>query len=200
VERGIHVAVELGTVAVVVRPWEVQWAADRVAKASVRLVTSIAFPHGAESTDVKVFQAARAVTEGADEIDVVMNVGAFLSGEIDYVLKDLSDVVGAVHPVPVKVLIESAFLDPSQVIDATKIAVDAGAAFVKNGTGFSPRGAVPLEIALLRATVGDSAGVKAAGGIRDLDTALALIKAGANRLGTSSTLAIAEEWRARSRA
>jgi deoxyribose-phosphate aldolase len=197
VERGIEDALELDTVAVVVRPWEVRWAADKVADTNVRLVTSIAFPHGAESTNVKLFQAERAIADGADELDVVMNVGAFLSGDVEYVLKDLSGVVGAAHPVAVKVLIETAFLDPSQVIYAAKIAVDAGAAFVKNGTGFSPRGAVPLEIALLRATVGESTGVKAAGGIRDLDAALALIKAGANRLGTSSTQAIAEQWRAR---
>jgi deoxyribose-phosphate aldolase len=197
VDRGIELALALRTAAVVVRPWEVRSAKDKIADSNVRLVTSIAFPHGAEPTDVKVFQAEHAASDGADEIDVVMNVGAFRSGDLDYVLKDLSSVVGAVSPpILVKVLIESAYLDPSQVVDAAGIAVDAGAAFVKNGTGFSPRGAVPLEIALIRATVGNSIGVKAAGGIRDLDTAMTLIQAGANRLGTSSTQTIADQWRA----
>lgn len=197
VERGLEVALELHTAGVVVRPWEVRRASDVVANSGVLLVTYIGFPHGGERIEAKVAQAEHAAADGANEVDVLMNIGAYRSGDVDYIRKELTSVIDAVRPVPVKVLIESAYLRPSQVVEASKIAAEAGAAFIKNGTGYSPRGADATEIALVRATVGDSVGVKAAGGIRDLDTALELISAGANRLGTSATTALVEQWRAR---
>lgn len=196
VQRGLEVALELHTAGVVVRPWEARHAAEVVANSGVLLITYVGFPHGGEPIGVKVAQAEHAVADGADEIDVLMNIGAYRSGDVDYVREELTSVIAAIQPIPVKVLLESAYLHPAQVVEASRIAEECGAAFIKNGTGYSPRGAEATEIALIRATVGKSVGVKAAGGIRDLDTALGLIRAGANRLGTSSTVALMEEWRA----
>jgi deoxyribose-phosphate aldolase len=195
---GIRTAVELGAANVVVRPWEVRWARDRVPAGSTHLGTSISFPHGDEPTRVKVLAAATAVEDGADEIDVVMNVAAFCSGELGLVADELRQIVECARPAIVKVILETAYLDRAQVVAAARLVADAGADFVKNGTGYSPRGATAAETALIRASVPAGVGVKAAGGIRSLDAALALIDAGATRIGTSATSALAAEWHARS--
>ena len=193
VAAGIQLAQRLGTAVVVVRPWEVSWAAHQLQGSGPVLVTYVGFPHGTERTDVKVRQAESAVADGAREIDVVMNVGAFRSGDLAYVESELSKVISAVAPIPVKVILETALLSRDGVVEASRLAAGAGAAFVKNGTGFSPRGADVAEIAAMRAAVGPRVGVKAAGSIRHLDTVLELLAAGANRIGTSATATIADE-------
>jgi deoxyribose-phosphate aldolase len=193
VAAGIQLAQRLGTAVVVVRPWEVSWAAEQIQGSPQTLVTYVGFPHGTERTDVKVRQAESAAADGAGEIDLVMNVGAFRSGDLAYVEAELREVISTVVPIPVKVILETAFLSSDGVVEASRLAAAAGAAFVKNGTGFSPRGADVAEIAAIRAAVGPVVGVKAAGSIRHLDTVLELLAAGANRIGTSATATIAEE-------
>lgn len=196
VAAGIDLAVSLGTAAVVVRPWEVAWAARRMNGSRQRLVSTVGFPHGTDRSNVKVGQAMDAVTEGADELDVVMNIGAFRSGDHAYAEDELRRVIDAVGGTPVKVIVESAYLTPTELIDAVLMAAAAGAAFVKNGTGFSPRGAQEAEISLMRAVLPREIGVKASGGIRQLEALLRLVEAGASRIGTSSTASIAAEWQA----
>jgi deoxyribose-phosphate aldolase len=193
VAAGIELAQRLGTAVVVIRPWEVSWAAQQLQGLPPVLVTYVGFPHGTERTDVKVRQAESAVADGAREIDVVMNVGAFRSGDLAYVESELREIIGSVAPTPVKVILETAFLSREGVVAASRLAAGVGAAFVKNGTGFSPRGADVAEIAAMRDAVGPGVGVKAAGSIRHLDAVLELLAAGANRIGTSATAAIAEE-------
>ena len=193
VAAGIQLAGRLGTAVVVVRPWEVRWASELMAGSAQTLVTYVGFPHGTERTDVKVRQAESAVVDGAREVDVVMNVGAFRSGDLAYVDAELREVIATVAPVPVKVILETAYLSPNGVLEASRLAAAAGAAFIKNGTGFSPRGADVAEIAAIREAVGPGVGIKAAGSIRHLKTVLQLLAAGANRIGTSATATIAEE-------
>lgn len=197
VAAGIDTALELGVAHIVVRPWELPWARRLVPAGRTHVGTSISFPHGDEPTAIKVAAATAAVAAGADEIDVVMNVAAFRSGDREYVVDELRRIVVGGRPAIVKVIIESAYLDDEQVLDAARAAVEAGADFVKNATGYSPRGATPEEVARIRAAVPSRVGVKAAGGIRTLSAALALLSAGASRLGTSSTVGIADEWRRR---
>lgn len=197
IAQGIESGVDLGVANVVVRPWEVRWARERVPAGPTHLGTSISFPHGDEPTRVKLLAATTAVEDGADEIDVVMNVAAFRSGELELVADELRQIVECAPGTIVKVILETAYLDREQVVAAARLVAAAGADFVKNGTGYSPRGATPEEIALIRASVPAAMGVKAAGGVRSLDAALALIEAGASRIGTSATTVLAAEWRAR---
>ena len=195
VADGIDAACSLGTATVVVRPWEISWAKELIAGRGPLLCTSISFPHGAGATSSKVRETLTAIGCGADEIDVVMNVGAFRSGCLDYVLEDIAAVVEAADGRPVKVIIETGYLSRDDVVTAANLVVASGAAYVKNGTGYSPRGATTAETKLLRQTVPAAVRVKAAGGIRTLASMLELVHAGASRIGTSSTMAIADEWR-----
>lgn len=195
VAEGIEAACSLGTATVVVRPWEVAWAKELIAGRGPVVCTSISFPHGAGATSTKVGETLTAIESGADEVDVVMNVGAFRSGRLDYVLDDLSAVVEAADQRTVKVIIETGYLSRDEVVTAANLVATSGAAYVKNGTGYSPRGATTDETRLLRQTVPAGVRVKAAGGIRTLVSMLELIEAGAARIGTSSTVAIANEWR-----
>jgi deoxyribose-phosphate aldolase len=135
--------------------------------------------------------------QGAVEMDVVVNIGALRGGDLRFVRDELAGICYAVAPTPVKVILETAYLTPEQVEAGCRIVVEARGAFVKNGTGYSPRGAEAGEIALMRRVVGDSIGVKAAGGVRTLDAMLGMLAAGACRVGATATAAIAAEWRAR---
>jgi len=197
VEAGVDVAIEWQTATVCCRPADLPLVVSRLRHTVVAACTVIGFPHGSHLPSVKKHEAMEAVDQGAAEVDVVLNFAAFLSGDVRYVRDELSDLVYAVAPTPVKVILETGYLTPEQVEAACRIAVEARAAFVKNGTGFSPRGAEPGEIALMRRTVGDTVGVKASGGIRSLGQMLALLAAGACRIGASGTAAIGTEWRAR---
>ena len=140
---------------------------------------------------MKASAAATAVEDGAREIDTVLNFGALRSGQIDGVIEDIAAVVRAVPGIPVKVILETAALDDAQKRLACRIALDAGAAFVKTSTGFHPAGGATVhDVRLMRAAVGAGIGVKASGGIRTLDDARAMLDAGANRIGTSASAAI----------
>lgn len=152
----------------------------------VKVVAAIGFPLGGADSDTKRYETEVAVDNGAQEIDVVMNIGRFKSGDDKYVLRELRDVAEAADERVVKVIIEACLLTHEEKLRACELILDSGAHFVKTSTGFSTGGATVDDIKLLREAVGAKFGVKASGGIRDYATAVAFIEAGANRLGTSS--------------
>lgn len=160
----------------------------------VRVCTVIGFPLGATAPEVKAFEAARAVEAGADELDMVVAIGSLLDGRLDEVERDIAGVVTAAQGKLVKVILETALLDERALVHGCERARAAGAHFVKTSTGFGPGGATIEAVRTMRAVVGPSVGVKASGGIRDAATARAMIEAGANRLGTSASLAILDAW------
>jgi deoxyribose-phosphate aldolase len=156
----------------------------------VKIACVAGFPLGANSTDAKRFETEAAVDDGAHEIDVVLNIGRLKDGDDKYILRELCDVVEAANYNTVKVIIETCLLTHEEKIRACELIVESGAHFVKTSTGFSTDGATIDDVKLLRQTVGPKFGVKASGGIRDTATALAMIEAGATRLGTSNGVAI----------
>lgn len=156
----------------------------------VRVVAAIGFPLGGMDGDTKRYETEVAVDHGAQEIDVVMNIGRLKDGDDNYVLRELRDVAEAADERIVKVIIEACLLTRDDKLRACQLILDSGAHFVKTSTGYSSGGATVEDIKLLREFVGPDFGVKASGGIRDLAMAMALVEAGANRLGTSSAVAI----------
>jgi deoxyribose-phosphate aldolase len=183
-------AVRLGVHAVCVSPNLVDVAA-RCAPQGLAVASVCAFPSGAHRPEVKAFEAARAVRDGADEIDMVVDLGLVRSGQFDAVRAEVAGVVSAGAGALVKVIIEAAALDPEQIAAVCRAAVDAGAGFVKTSTGFHPAGGASVEaVRLMRSVVGADVGVKASGGIRTTEQALAMVAAGATRLGCSATQAI----------
>ncbi|MGO8836707.1 MAG: deoxyribose-phosphate aldolase [Limisphaerales bacterium] len=156
----------------------------------VKVGCAVGFPLGAMSGDAKRFETEAAVDDGAQEIDVVLNLGRLKDGDDKYVLRELCDVVEAADERPVKVILETCLLTREEKIRACGLVVESGAQFVKTSTGLGPGGATLDDVKLLRETVGPQIGVKAAGGIRDTHTVLAMIAAGATRLGTSASVAI----------
>jgi len=174
-----------------VQPCWVALAADALAGTNAAVVTVVGFPHGGDRPEVKARAATLAVAEGAGEVDMVLNIGALRSAHAGEVAVDIESVVRAVAGIPVKVILETATLTDEEKRLACRLAVGAGAAFVKTSTGFhASGGATVADVRLLRAAVGSRAGVKASGGIRSLADALAMIAAGANRIGTSASAAI----------
>lgn len=174
-----------------VQPCWVRMAARSLAGTRACVVSVVGFPHGCDRPEVKAHAAELAVGDGAGEIDMVMNLGALRSGDHAAVTADIDAVVRAVVGVPVKVILETSALDDSQKRLACRIAVAAGAAFVKTSTGFHPAGgALVADVRLMRAEVGEHIGVKASGGIRTLADVRAMLDAGANRIGTSASAAI----------
>jgi deoxyribose-phosphate aldolase len=156
----------------------------------VKVASVVGFPLGTMSGDVKRFETEVAVDDGAHEIDVVLNVARLKAGEDRYVLRELADVVEAADERIVKVILETCLLTDAEKVRACQLVVESGAHFVKTSTGFSTAGATVADVKLMRETVGPKFGVKASGGVRDAQTALAMIAAGATRLGTSSGIAI----------
>ena len=168
--------------------------ANRLAGTDVLTCTVVGFPLGAVATGVKVFETECAIRDGAQEIDMVLNVGAMKDKNYDYVLADIAAVKKACgDKAELKVIIETCLLDDEEKKKACELAVFAKADFVKTSTGFSKGGAVAEDVALMKAAVSGKAKVKASGGIRDYETAQKMIAAGADRLGTSKTLAIISE-------
>ncbi len=158
----------------------------------VKVAAVIGFPLGAMDADVKRFETEAAVDAGAQEMDVVLNLGRLRDGDDRLVLRELRDVVEAADELPVKVILEACLLTREEKLRACRLIVESGAAFVKTSTGFGHGGATVEDVKLLREAVGPNFGVKAAGGIRDTATALAMIEAGATRLGTSAGVAIVQ--------
>ncbi len=169
-------------------------AAKLLEGSEVKVCCVVGFPLGAMSTPAKAFEAQWAVEHGAQEVDMVLNVGAMISGEEEIVLRDIEAVVQAAHPKAiVKVILENCLLNDEQKIRACKLCVQAGAEFVKTSTGFSNGGATVEDVALMKRAVDGRAKVKAAGGIRTRQQALAMIEAGADRIGASAGIAICTE-------
>ena len=161
-----------------------------VEDSGVKVAAVVGFPLGAMDADAKRYETEIAIDMGAEEIDLVLNIGRLKEGDSKYVLRELRDVVEAADERPVKVIIESCLLTREEKILACELVVESGAHFIKTSTGFSTGGATIDDVKLLREHVGAKFGVKASGGIRDTKTALAMIEAGATRLGTSAGIAI----------
>ncbi len=176
---------------VCINPFWVPLAAMLLKGSKVNICTVIGFPLGAITSEAKADEAREAVRNGATEVDMVINIGALKSGQVDVVLHDIQCVVHAVkRSTVVKVILETGLLTDSEKVKACELCKEAGADFVKTSTGFGAGGATVEDVRLMRETVGEKMGVKASGGIRDYETAMAMIHAGANRIGASSGIAI----------
>jgi len=185
-------SIEYGCASVCVNPAYVPLVAKLLKNTGVKVCTVIGFPLGMNASEVKAFEAAYAEKQGAEELDMVINVGMLKAGNYDYVQKDIEAVVKASNGKLVKVIIETCLLTDEEKVKACELAKAAGADYVKTSTGFSTGGATVGDIALMRKTVGADMGVKASGGIRDYAAAKAMIDAGASRIGASSGKKIVE--------
>jgi len=183
-------ALEYHFASVCVNPCQAATAKKALQGSDVKVAVVIGFPLGATTTLTKDFEAREAILNGADELDMVINVGALKEGRDSFVEEDIRAVVEAAGQALVKVIIEACWLTDDQIVRACRLAVRAGAGFVKTSTGFGPAGAKVEQVRLMRAAVGAEIGVKAAGGIRTYQDAIAMIEAGANRLGTSAGISI----------
>lgn len=183
---------------VAINPAEVTTCVKLLEGSKVRTGAAIGFPLGQTTTECKAFETRDAIEKGATEIDTVINVRALQKGQLDIVKKEIEDMVSICKPAGVicKVILETCYLTDAEKETVCRIAKEAGVDFVKTSTGFGTAGATVEDVALMRRVVGPEIGVKAAGGIRDLDTALAMIKAGATRIGTSSGVSIVEAYKA----
>ncbi|HAB15808.1 MAG TPA: deoxyribose-phosphate aldolase [Verrucomicrobiota bacterium] len=190
VERLCQEARQHGFYAVCVNGSRVVQAAHWLEGTDVKIATVVGFPLGAMDADAKRFETDCVVDLGAQEVDVVLNIGRLKDGDERYVLRELRDVVEAAEGVPVKVILECCFLTDDEKRRACSLVVESGARFVKTSTGFGSAGATVSDVALLRECVGPKFGVKAAGGIRTRETAWAMLNAGATRLGTSASVAL----------
>lgn len=175
---------------VCINPGWVRTAADALRGSGVKVCTVVGFPLGATTTITKVMETRDSIAAGADEIDMVINIGALKNRQDDWVENDMAEVVRNAGGKIVKTIFETALLSDEEVVRASIMAKRAGADFVKTSTGFGPGGATSHHVALMRKTVGPSMGVKASGGIRDLETAREMIQAGATRIGASASVKI----------
>ena len=192
VAAGCDLAERFCVASVCVRPADVAYAAKRLAGSKVAVGTVIGFPHGATDSQIKVAEAKRALDAGAAELDVVINIGQVLSGNLPYVEYEMGGVIvaTALYDAKVKIILENCYLTDDQKRALCKMAVNIGADFVKTSTGFGTGGATLEDVALMRRAVEDKIAVKAAGGISDTATALAFLDAGCARIGCSATEAI----------
>ncbi len=191
-QQNAKMCIENGVFSMCVKPCDIKAAKELLKKSDVKVSCVLSFPHGADATPVKAFQAKQAIEDGTDEIDMVMNIGKFLSGDWEYVVEDIKAVVDVAHShgVLVKVIQESGYLTLEQVAKACELSYDAGADFVKTSTGFGPGKATTEIIEMMVKTVGDRMMVKASGGIRTWEDAVSFLKQGVDRLGIGSTDAV----------
>ncbi len=212
IERLCKEAVTYGFASVCVNPFYVPFAAEKLQDSKVRVCTVIGFPFGADSSLTKAFSAKDAVLNGADELDMVINISQAKNGNFEYVEDDIKSVVIAAKDagkelgkqITVKAILETCYLTDEEIVQASLVAKNAGADFIKTSTGFGtpktldgtilPNGASVHHVELMKKTVGDSVKIKASGSIRSVHVALELINAGADRLGTSSGLFIYQNW------
>ena len=190
VEKILSEAKEYDFASVCVNPTWVSLAAESLKDSDVKVCTVIGFPLGANTSAVKAFETKDAIANGADEIDMVINIGALKAGNDALVLDDIKAVVDASGDKLVKVIIETCLLTDDEKVRACQLSKEAGADYVKTSTGFSSGGATVADVALMRKTVGPDMGVKASGGARSYEDAIAFIEAGASRIGASSGVAI----------
>ena len=179
-----------------VPPCYVDEAVAAVAGTAIRVGIPIGFPLGGHTTAAKVAEAVEAVARGSSVLDMVINVSQLKSGDYDEVRRDIAEVVTATPNVEHKVILETCYLTQQDKLTACRLVVEAGADYVKTSTGFGPAGATVEDVRLMKTAVAGRVKVKASGGIRDWKTAQAMLEAGADRIGTSASLKIMEEWRA----
>ncbi len=196
IDRLCAEASKLGFWSVCVGSFYAKRAAENLRGSGVKVCSVVGFPLGFSPTRVKLAETKAAIKDGADEIDMVMNLGAFKSGDYDFVFQEIEDVVKTCHGAHklLKVIIECCYLNDDEKVGAARLAERAGADYVKTSTGFGTGGATVEDVALLKKSLAGSARIKAAGGIGTLEKALEMIKAGADRIGASSSVKIMEEW------
>ncbi|NLY20949.1 MAG: deoxyribose-phosphate aldolase [Tissierellia bacterium] len=188
-------AIEYKFKAVCVNPYWVRLCKEKLINSDVLVATVIGFPLGANTSKIKALETEDAIVNGANEIDMVINIGELKNGNYEAVLNDIKAVVEAAKDKAiVKVIIETALLNDEEIVKACELAKDAGANFVKTSTGFSTSGAKLEDVRLMKNTVGDELEVKASGGVSDIDTAIEMIKAGATRIGTSAGVKLSSEF------
>ena len=195
VEQLCAEALQYGFASVCVNPTHVALVAERLASSPVLTCAVVGFPLGATTTGQKVFETEQVVQAGAQEVDMVINIGALKDGDLQFVEQDIAEVVQAAHAghASCKVIIETVLLSDTEKVQACELSKRAGADFVKTSTGFSTSGATTADVALMRETVGAGLGVKASGGVRTAAKALAMVNAGANRIGSTKSVAIMDE-------
>jgi deoxyribose-phosphate aldolase len=194
--EGIKIALEYHVAAATVKPCYTSLAAEMLRGSSVRVDTVVGFPHGDETGEAKAFQTRQLIDLGAQEIDMVLNIGALLGGEDDLVRRDIAGVVEAAAGATVKVILEVTYLNDRQIVRACQLCEAAGAHFVKTSTGFAPAGYTIEALKLMRASVSQKVQVKAAHGVRSLAEALAVRAVGVTRFGATQTVKIMNEWEA----
>jgi deoxyribose-phosphate aldolase len=199
VRAGVELARRYGVASATVRPADVSWAVELLDGSDVFVSTVVGFPHGSSTTATKVFEAERALGDGARELDMVLNIGRLKSGLADDVRGDVAAVVSVAADggASVKVILENAYLDDAEKELGCRLAEEAGAAFVKTSTGFAPGGATIEDLELMRRVVGPRVQVKAAGGVRTLDALLDVMAVGVTRIGATATETILEDFKAR---
>ncbi len=183
-----------GFLVVFVPPCYLRETVATLAGTPIRIGVPIGFPHGSQTTRTKVAEAVEAVGWGASVLDMVLNVGRLKSGDHDAVRADIAAVVTATPGIEHKVIIETCYLTRQEKVTACHLVMEAGGDYVKTSTGFGPAGATVEDVRLIKETVADRAKVKASGGIRDLKSVLELLSAGADRIGTSASVKIMQEW------
>ncbi len=186
-------AISYGFFSVCINPVHVKRVSELLSGTEVKVCSVIGFPLGANTSDLKALETRQAITDGADEIDMVINVGALKHKDIDFVENDIKAVVNAASGKIVKVIIETCLLEKSEIVTVCEIAKNAGAHFVKTSTGFAGGGASPENVALMKKTVEGELLVKASGGIKSLADVEKMIEAGADRIGASAGVAIMKE-------
>lgn len=195
VKRLCKEAVQYSFYSICINPYFIGKAKELLKGSNVKVTTVIGYPLGMTLTEVKVYEAMNASLLGADELDIVINIGALKSGDWITVRKDISDVIAATRGKIHKTIIETCYLNDNEKKKAVEIALEAGSEFIKTSTGFGPQGALIKDIKLIKSIVGRSAGIKAAGGIRTLREALDMLKAGATRIGTSAGVKIITDFK-----
>jgi deoxyribose-phosphate aldolase len=198
-EEGCRLAVRYAVASVCIKPQAVALAARILKDSGVAVGTTIGFPHGGHATAVKVFEGRQAMSDGATELDMVINIGALRSGRDTYIKDEIAAIVAKAHAAGaiVKVILENAYLDDEQKVRGCKLAEAAGADFVKTSTGFAPTGATHEDLALMRRTVSSRVQVKAAGGVRTLEGLLEVMKLGVTRIGATQTAVILDDFKSR---
>jgi deoxyribose-phosphate aldolase len=199
--EGFEVAKKYRAATVCVRPYDIELAVRETAGSDVKVSTTVAFPHGANLTSTKVYEAEKAMGLGVFELDLVLAVGRLISDDYDYVREDIHAVVEAAHArdAVVKVILDNVYLSSDQIARGCEICEEVGADYVKTSSGYSPGGATLEDVRLMRASCSEAVSVKAAGGIRTLDQLLEYRAAGARMIGTRSTKEILEEAEIRER-
>lgn len=185
IKRLCEEARRYGVYSVCINPSVITFAKELLKGSNVKISTVIGFPLGMTLSQVKVYEAIEATLKGADELDIVMNIGMARSGNWDYVKAEVSDIINATKGITHKIIIETCLLSEAEKIRAAETVIEAGAEFIKTSTGFSAGGATVEDVRLLRSIAGNSCRIKAAGGIKTLQQVIEMIEAGASRIGTS---------------